>query len=82
VGSLYTARVTIPKALLLEAKGSAELLALCGLHSQAAGAWKHQVCEVVAYEKAGTTPQQPPLLDSRKMQAAAEIKSLVRDRDL
>ncbi len=75
-------KITIPKALLLEAKGSAELLALCGLHSQAAAAWKHQVCEVVAYEKAGTTPQQPPLLDSRKMQAVAEIKSLVRDRDL
>jgi hypothetical protein len=75
-------KVTIPKALLLEAKGSAELLALCGLHSQAAGAWKYQICEVVTHEKAGTIPQEPPSLDSRKKQATEEIRSLVRDRDL
>jgi len=75
-------KVTIPKALLLEAKGSAELLALCGLHSQAAAAWKYQVCEVVVHEQTGTIPQQPPSLDSRKRRAAEEIKSLVRDTDL
>jgi hypothetical protein len=77
-------RVTVPKALMLQARGPAELLALSGLHGPSEAAWQWHVSQIV--NQTGPDPEpkmefaQP--LPEMKRVTAEEIRALVADDDL
>jgi hypothetical protein len=77
-------RVGVPWALMLEAKGPDELLALGGLHSRAEFTWKDHIFIIANHERpcASRERQLPRLLPDLKRVAADEIRALVVDSDL
>lgn len=77
-------RVGVPWALMLEAKGPKELLALNGLHGRADFTWRHHVFLVANHVRPHTHPEMPlprPLADLKRM-VADEIRALALDTDL
>jgi hypothetical protein len=76
--------VDVPWALMLEAKGPAELLALSGLHSHAAHIWGYHVFTIANHERQFATHDRKlshPLPDLKRI-AADEIRVLALDTDL
>ena len=73
----------VPWALLLQAKGPDELLALSGLHSRADSTWRHHVFLITNNVRAHTQTEMKmprPLPDMRRL-AAEGIRKLVVDTD-
>jgi len=77
-------RVSVPRALLVEAKGPDELLALGGLHSRADFQWKHHMFLIANHVRpfARGDMSLPQPLPAMKQLAADEIRVLVADHDL
>ena len=77
-------RVSVPRALLLEAKGPHELLALSGFYSLAPFDWKDHVFIIANHERpyAPRERKLPRDLPHLKRVAADEIRALVVDVDL
>jgi hypothetical protein len=76
-------RIGVPWALLLEAKGPDELLALNGLHGRASFAWKDRVFVVANHERSYASGDRglPRTLPEMKRMAADGIRQLVIDTD-
>jgi hypothetical protein len=79
-----TDRLAVPWALLLQAKGPDELLALSGLHSRAGFSWVHHVFQIANNIRANPhwRVQLPRSLPAIKRLAAEQIRALVVDPDL
>ena len=77
-------QVGVPSALLLQAKGPEELLALSGLHSCADFTWKHHVFLVANHVRRHSHAETklPRALPDMKRMAADGIRALVVDKDL
>src|SRR3984885_769838 len=76
--------VTVPWAMMLEAKGPDELLALSGLHGRASFWWKHHVFLIANHVRPRAHPDipLPRPLDELKRMTADSIRDLVVDNDL
>ena len=77
-------RVGVPWALMLEAKGPDELLALSGLHSRIDFTWKDHIFIIANHERPYASRERElprPLADLKRI-AADEIRALVVDTDL
>jgi hypothetical protein len=77
-------RIAVPRALLLEAKGPDELLALGGLHGRADFTWRHHVFLIANNMRSHAHQEMKiprPLPDMKKM-AADGLRKLVVDADL
>jgi hypothetical protein len=79
-----TDRLAVPWALLLQAKGPDELLALSGLHSRAGFSWVHHVFQIANNLRANPhrRMQLSQSLPAVKRLAADQIGALVVDPDL
>lgn len=77
-------RVGVPWALLVQAKGPTELLALSGLHSRASFDWKDHVFIIANHERpyASRERKLPRALPDMKRIAADGIRRLIVDADL
>jgi mannose/cellobiose epimerase-like protein (N-acyl-D-glucosamine 2-epimerase family) len=74
----------VPKALMLQAKGPDELLALIGLHSNSNFMWKYNILLIANHTRPYTSPEIPlPMpLEGLKANTLLQIQDLVVDDDL
>lgn len=79
-----SARITVPRAVFLRAKGPEELLALAGLHGPRDNTWQLHVIQIANETRPYAAPPMvlPLPLDQLKAVAASEIRNLVGDDDI